>query len=46
MEIIKCAGKINGKPCSNEYATRKDSKAEKVHDRPQCVKCGERVNIK
>jgi len=43
VEIIKCRGKINGKPCNNEYATRKDVKAEKSHDRPQCNICGQRV---
>jgi len=46
MEIIKCEGKINGKPCGEEYATRKDPMAEKSHDRPQCGVCGERVSGK
>jgi len=43
MDIIKCKGEINGKPCGEEYATRKDPKAKKSHDRPQCGVCGERV---
>ena len=40
---IKCKGTINGKPCNNEYPSRKDLNAEKKHDRPQCGVCGERA---
>jgi len=35
MRIIKCV-------CGKEYATKKNPKAEKVHDRPQCSICGKR----
>jgi len=35
MRIIKCV-------CGVEYATKKNPKAEKVHDRPQCSICGKR----
>jgi len=40
---IKCKGTINGKPCNNEYPSRKDLNAGKKHDRPQCGVCGERA---
>lgn len=32
--------------CGHEYGSRKDPKAEKIHDRPQCAKCGQRINGK
>jgi len=32
--------------CGFEYGSRRDPKAEKSHDRPQCSECGERYNGK
>jgi len=41
--IIKCLGKIDGKPCKNEYPSQLDPTAENSHDRPRCSICGTRV---
>lgn len=35
LKIITCI-------CGNQYASKKDPKAKRVHDRPQCVECGAR----
>ena len=46
LKIYFCKGMIGGKPCPNKiegFSSRKDPKAEKKHDRPQCYMCGRRV---
>lgn len=35
LKIITCV-------CGNQYASRKDPEATRIHDRPQCVECGKR----
>jgi hypothetical protein len=35
LKIIKCV-------CGNQYASKKNSKAKLIHERPQCVVCGKR----
>ena len=30
--------------CGNEYSSTRNPNAEYTHDRPQCSKCGKRVN--
>ncbi len=34
--------KIYNCSCGNQYASSRDPKAKKSHDRPQCTKCGKR----
>ncbi len=38
LKVYKC------KNCEKEYASARDPKAKKSHDRPQCIECGKRVN--
>jgi hypothetical protein len=33
----------NGKPCKNEFASKKDPKATLIKNRPRCMRCGKRV---
>ena len=33
----------NGKPCKNEFASKKDPNATLKENKPRCMRCGKRI---
>lgn len=43
LKLYTCQGLLKGKPCGNEFSSKKDAKSKKIADRPRCSNCGTRV---